>query len=303
MKRQRDHAEYGALIALFAGALSTGGAGILVRLAQTGPTATAFWRGFLALPLLAAWALLEPARGGTGPGQQSPAGNVARLLSSFRDPGFLLAGVFFAGDLALWHWSAVADVYRSLHARGQPRSPRRHLHRMAAVARASERCVHGRDSVGPHRDVVDREPEVRAGRLGFSRGCARTRYCVFLRRLPSSRGPSKGALRYRRRDVQLDSCFHGAAVALGAYSEVRAGHAVRLGNPCGMRVGRAGAGAGAHSVCAGAPAADVQLVRIAGADTRCGRVGVVGVGRALVCDSDGRRGGHCRRNCVGTVGA
>ncbi len=60
MKRQRDHAEFGALIALFAGALSTGGAGILVRLSETGPTATAFWRGCLALPLLAAWALLEP---------------------------------------------------------------------------------------------------------------------------------------------------------------------------------------------------------------------------------------------------
>src|SRR5580658_5463963 len=105
MKRQRDHAEFRALIALFAGALSTGGAGILVRLSETGPTATAFWRGCLALPLLAAWALLEPAQGGSQLGQRSPGGNVARLLASFRDPGFLWAGVFFAGDLALWHWS------------------------------------------------------------------------------------------------------------------------------------------------------------------------------------------------------
>jgi drug/metabolite transporter (DMT)-like permease len=106
MKRQRDHAEIGALIALFAGALSTGGAGVLVRLSETGPTATAFWRGCLALPLLAAWAFLEPAKGGGGRiAQQSPGGNLARLLASFRDPGFLWAGVFFAGDLALWNWS------------------------------------------------------------------------------------------------------------------------------------------------------------------------------------------------------
>ena len=54
MKRQRDHAEFRALIALFAGALSTGGAGILVRLSETGPTATAFWRGGPAAALAAA---------------------------------------------------------------------------------------------------------------------------------------------------------------------------------------------------------------------------------------------------------
>jgi drug/metabolite transporter (DMT)-like permease len=105
MKRQRDHGESGALIALFAGALSTGGAGILVRLSETGPTATAFWRGCLAIPLLALWALLEPAKGGTGIEQRPRGSNVARLFASFRDPGFLWAGVFFAGDLALWNWS------------------------------------------------------------------------------------------------------------------------------------------------------------------------------------------------------
>jgi drug/metabolite transporter (DMT)-like permease len=105
MKRQRDHAEFRALIALFAGALSTGGAGILVRLSETGPTATAFWRGCLALPLLAAWALLEPARRDTELVQRPSGSSVGRLLASFRDSGFLWAGAFFAGDLLLWHWS------------------------------------------------------------------------------------------------------------------------------------------------------------------------------------------------------
>lgn len=106
MHREREKTELGALVALFAGALATGGAGILVRLAETGPTATAFWRGCLALPLLAVWAVLERGASlGDGAKHRRGATNTVRLLSSFRDPGFLWAGVFFAGDLALWHWS------------------------------------------------------------------------------------------------------------------------------------------------------------------------------------------------------
>jgi drug/metabolite transporter (DMT)-like permease len=31
--------------------------------------------------------------------------NASSFLVGFRDPGFLWAGVFFAGDLALWHWA------------------------------------------------------------------------------------------------------------------------------------------------------------------------------------------------------
>ena len=88
----RPAAEVPALIALFAGALAIGSSGIFVRLSLTGPTATAFWRGALALPLLAVWALLERRGARTQPG-------------SWRDPLFLWAGVFFAGDLALWHSS------------------------------------------------------------------------------------------------------------------------------------------------------------------------------------------------------
>ena len=83
------------MIALFTGAVSIGGASILVRLSQTGPTATAFWRGCLALPFLGLWALLEPASKrvpGAGPTGRAGLRWVA-------------AGLFFAADLALWNWS------------------------------------------------------------------------------------------------------------------------------------------------------------------------------------------------------
>ena len=101
---------------------------MLVRLTETGPTAAAFWRGCLALPLLAIWALLDSrgeaaareARDTERQDARAPAGaplpagssraysgrtGPARLLAGLRDPGFLLAGIWFAGDLALWHWS------------------------------------------------------------------------------------------------------------------------------------------------------------------------------------------------------
>lgn len=101
MKKERDHTEIGALIALFFGAVTIGAAGILVRLAETGPMATAFWRGFFALPLLAVWAMLDPSDANT----PSTTRSHRRLLLFLRDRGFLWAGLFFAGDLALWHES------------------------------------------------------------------------------------------------------------------------------------------------------------------------------------------------------
>ena len=54
MADRTDASELPALLALLAGALAIGSSGIFVRLSETGPTATAFWRGALALPLLAA---------------------------------------------------------------------------------------------------------------------------------------------------------------------------------------------------------------------------------------------------------
>jgi drug/metabolite transporter (DMT)-like permease len=92
MQDRRSASEVTALLALFAGALAIGSSGIFVRLSETGPTATAFWRGAFALPLLAAWAWLERRR-------------ESKPRASLRDLRFLWAGVFFAGDLLLWHWS------------------------------------------------------------------------------------------------------------------------------------------------------------------------------------------------------
>ncbi len=81
-----------ALPALFAGALGIAFAPILVRYSEVGPVATAFWRMALALPLLALWASLQP-RGVDVPGRRAGHGMA------------LLAGLFFAADLAVWHWS------------------------------------------------------------------------------------------------------------------------------------------------------------------------------------------------------
>jgi drug/metabolite transporter (DMT)-like permease len=82
-----------ALIALVVGALGIATSGIFVRLSETGPIATAFWRGALALPLLAVWALRSRPR------------RAASAGGAPRDVRFFWAGFFFAGDLALWHWS------------------------------------------------------------------------------------------------------------------------------------------------------------------------------------------------------
>ena len=81
-----------ALIALFAGAIGIAFAPIFVRLSEVGPVATAFWRLALALPLLALWMALQER--GRKQGAARPAWPMA-----------VLAGLFFAADLAVWHWS------------------------------------------------------------------------------------------------------------------------------------------------------------------------------------------------------
>lgn len=76
-----------AIIAVAGGAAILGLAPVGLRLSELGPQATAFWRFVFALPTLALVAsFLRPA----APGR--------------RDVGLmLLAGVFFALDIALWH--------------------------------------------------------------------------------------------------------------------------------------------------------------------------------------------------------
>ncbi|MFH0787883.1 MAG: DMT family transporter [Pseudomonadota bacterium] len=82
-------------MALFAGAVGIAFAPIFVRLSPVGPSATAFWRLVLALPPLWVWMLIK--KEGLKPGQRP---------ASFSDYFYLsLAGLFFAGDLAFWHWS------------------------------------------------------------------------------------------------------------------------------------------------------------------------------------------------------
>jgi drug/metabolite transporter (DMT)-like permease len=80
-----------ALPALFLGATCIALSPIFVRLSETGPTATAFWRVALAVPVLWILALLLK-----NPYEKGFSGR--KLL-------FLAAGVAFAGDLAFWHTS------------------------------------------------------------------------------------------------------------------------------------------------------------------------------------------------------
>jgi drug/metabolite transporter (DMT)-like permease len=78
-----------ALFALFCGATFIALSPIWVRLADVGPTASAFWRVALAVPLLWTVHAIMP--------RAAAARAQWRLLT--------LAGVAFAGDLVFWHWS------------------------------------------------------------------------------------------------------------------------------------------------------------------------------------------------------
>jgi drug/metabolite transporter (DMT)-like permease len=84
-----------ALGALFGGAAGIAFAPIFVRLSELGPSATAFWRLALALPVLWLWMRIE-GRGLGAPRQPSSFTDYRRLM---------VAGLFFAADLAVWHWS------------------------------------------------------------------------------------------------------------------------------------------------------------------------------------------------------
>lgn len=83
------------LLALLAGAAGISFAPIWVRLSEVGPSATAFYRVALALPVLWLWLGIE----NRGPVRHPKPSTTAhfRLLAA--------AGAFFAGDLVVWHWS------------------------------------------------------------------------------------------------------------------------------------------------------------------------------------------------------
>jgi drug/metabolite transporter (DMT)-like permease len=80
-----------SLIALFAGATFIALSPIWVRVSEVGPTASAFWRVSLAVPLL--WILFFSLKTNETKGFR-----IQRIA-------FLFAGIAFAGDLAFWHWS------------------------------------------------------------------------------------------------------------------------------------------------------------------------------------------------------
>ena len=83
-----------ATLALLAGAAAIATAPLFVRVSETGPVATAFWRIALALPFLWTWSVVEQR------------GNHAASFRAERR-GLVAAGLLFAGDLAVWHWSIV----------------------------------------------------------------------------------------------------------------------------------------------------------------------------------------------------
>jgi len=95
--RRPDPAGRFALAALLAGAVAIGLSGILVRLSETGPVATGFYRIALALPVFVLWARLGRPRADDAP--KGPAGVRANLGV------VVLSGVLFAFDLAAFHWS------------------------------------------------------------------------------------------------------------------------------------------------------------------------------------------------------
>ncbi len=81
-----------AFLCLLAGGCAIAFAPIFVRLADTGPVASAFWRCALAVPVLWSWVLLKK-------------GNEENRERSVPIASLVAAGLFFASDLGVWHFS------------------------------------------------------------------------------------------------------------------------------------------------------------------------------------------------------
>jgi drug/metabolite transporter (DMT)-like permease len=82
-----------AFLALLTGGIAIGFAGIFMRLSDVNPLASAFWRMALAAPFLWAWAFAIR--------KQDAATNKRTDYTA----ALVLAGIYFAGDMALWHLS------------------------------------------------------------------------------------------------------------------------------------------------------------------------------------------------------
>ena len=82
-----------AFIALLSGGIAIGFAGILMRLSDVSPVASAFWRMALAAPVLWIWAW-HVRRQDLTTGKRIDFSGV-----------LLLAGIYFAGDMGIWHLS------------------------------------------------------------------------------------------------------------------------------------------------------------------------------------------------------
>ncbi|MEC5159960.1 drug/metabolite transporter (DMT)-like permease [Janthinobacterium sp. CG_23.3] len=82
-----------AFCALLLGGAAIGFAGIMMRLSDVNPVASAFWRMALAAPMLWVWAWAS-ARGDRAAGLRTDYSTV-----------LLLAGFFFAADMGVWHVS------------------------------------------------------------------------------------------------------------------------------------------------------------------------------------------------------
>jgi drug/metabolite transporter (DMT)-like permease len=93
MKPPSTCVDSAGVAALVLGATGIGLAPILVRLSETGPVATAFYRLLLAQPII--WWLLKR--------NESPGAEKRVQRSDLRYTA--LAGFFFTADLSIWHWS------------------------------------------------------------------------------------------------------------------------------------------------------------------------------------------------------
>ncbi|HUP98386.1 MAG TPA: DMT family transporter [Usitatibacter sp.] len=91
-----------AFLCLLAGGCAIASAPIFVRLSDTGPVASAFWRTALAAPLLWAMVIVIPAKAGS---QTKGAAGTGWVPASAGMT--ILAGIFFALDLGVWHWSII----------------------------------------------------------------------------------------------------------------------------------------------------------------------------------------------------